>query len=406
MHFIIGTAGHVDHGKTTLIRALTGIETDRLREEKERGLSIVPGFAHLTLPDGRVVGIVDVPGHERFLKNMLTGVAGVDVAMLVIAADEGVMPQTTEHLRVLELLKIRRGVIVLTKIDAVDAEWLALAREDVRTRLAGTIFAAAPLVEVSATRGDGLDELKHVLARLCNEVEKEIAGESRAPDSALSTQHSALSTRPFRTAIDRAFTISGFGTVVTGSAADGAVAVGDAVEVWQPHTTQPVHARVRGVEVHGDPVQHAERGQRTALNLAGVDLDEAARGGVIATPGTLHATSLLEAWQKVLADAPRGVKDGAPLRLHLGTAEVEARVSLYEGARLNLGEAGYARLRLDAPLVCARGDRFILREVATEHIIGGGIFFHSAVATELKARILAQLREFHQREPLQATMPR
>ena len=378
MHFIIGTAGHVDHGKTTLIRALTGIETDRLREEKERGLSIVPGFAHLALPDGRVVGIVDVPGHERFLKNMLSGVAGVDVAMLVIAADEGVMPQTTEHLRVLELLQIKRGVVVLTKCDAVDDEWLMLAREDVRTRLEGSFFATAPLVEVAAPRGTGLDELKRELARLCAEVESEITGLSQANNSSLVTHPSSLVSRPFRMAIDRAFTISGFGTVVTGSAADGALAVGEAVEVWQPGATRFLSARVRGAEVHGEAVQRAERGQRTALNLSGVSLDEAARGGVIAAPGTLHAALVvLEVWLRILTDAPRGVKDRAPVRLHTGTSEVGIRVGLYEGTRLNQGEAGYARLRLDAPLVCARGDRFILREVATERIVGGGIILET-----------------------------
>ena len=258
MHFIIGTAGHVDHGKTTLIRALTGIETDRLREEKERGLSIVPGFAHLTLPpvgesQARVVGIVDVPGHERFLKNMLTGVTGVDVAMLVVAADEGVMPQTTEHLRVLELLRIRRGVLVLTKCDAVDEEWLALAREDVQSRLKNTLFAAAPLVEVSAQTGAGLSEMKRVLARVCDELE--------AQHPAPGTQH------PFRLAVDRAFTVSGFGTVVTGSAADGVVAVGDTLDVWRPGHEYPLTARVRGLEVHGEAAPRAERGQRTALNL-------------------------------------------------------------------------------------------------------------------------------------------
>ncbi|MBV9867682.1 MAG: selenocysteine-specific translation elongation factor [Abitibacteriaceae bacterium] len=372
MHFIIGTAGHVDHGKTTLIRALTGIETDRLQEEKERGLSIVPGFAHLTLPDGRVVGIVDVPGHERFLKNMLSGVTGVDVAMLIIAADEGVMPQTVEHLHILELLKIR-GVVVLTKCDLVDADWLMLAREDVRARLNDSLFSTAPLVEVSATSGAGLAELKHQLALACTAIEQEAASK-RTEETASSfiLYPSSLPSRPFRMAIDRAFTVSGFGTVVTGSATEGEVAVGDPLEVWRQGAAQPLTARIRGIEVHGEAATSAARGQRTALNLAGLDLEEAARGGTIATPGTLHATQLFDAWLEVLPNTPRPVKDAAPLRLHLGTAEVTARVQLYAGGRLEAGQTGYARLRLEAALACARGDRFILREVATERIVGGG----------------------------------
>lgn len=376
MHFIIGTAGHVDHGKTTLIRALTGIETDRLREEKERGLSIVPGFAHLTLPDGRVVGIVDVPGHERFLKNMLSGVSGVDVAMLVIAADEGVMPQTIEHLHILDLLRIKRAVIVLTKCDTVDADWLALAREDVRSRLAGTFLAGAPLVEVSSTRGHGLDALKAELARACSEIEA-------AGDDARSVAQAAgiatADARPFRMSIDRAFTVSGFGTVVTGSATEGAVAVGDTLEVWRQDAAAPLAARVRGIEVHGQASSAAERGQRTALNLVGLDLEEAARGGTVAAPGTMRTTRAFDAWLQILPDAPHAVKDGGPVRLHLGTAEVTARALLYEGKRLEAARDGYARLRLEAPLACARGDHFILREIATERILGGGLVLESQV---------------------------
>ncbi len=388
MHFIIGTAGHVDHGKTTLIRALTGIETDRLREEKERGLSIVPGFAHLTLPPiakgaERIVGIVDVPGHERFLKNMLSGIAGVDVAMLVVAADEGVMPQTMEHLRVLELLRIRRGVLVLTKCDAVDEEWLALAREDVRTRLKDTLFGAVPLIEVSAQSGAGLEELKRILARLCHELESE--------SKKLNNE------RPFRLAIDRAFTVSGFGTVVTGSAADGTVTVGDNLDVWRPGRERPQTARVRGVEVHGSAALCAERGQRTALNLAGTDLDEASRGGTLAHPGTLRAVRQIEVSLQCVSDAPRALKDKAPLRLHFATSELEARLSLHSGTRLQPGEESYARLHLDAPLACARGDRFVLREVATERVVGGGLVLDlvTGAARLPRSRALEFLQPLH-----------
>ncbi len=299
MHFIIGTAGHVDHGKTTLIRALTGIETDRLREEKERGLSIVPGFAHLTLPaiestSERIVGIVDVPGHERFLKNMLSGVAGVDIALLVIAADEGVMPQTTEHLRILELLQIRAGVVVLTKCDAVEKDWLDLVRAEVREKLRPTLFGEAPLCEVSAQTGVGLDNLKTELAHICAQLEH--------------SHPSSFILHPFRMAIDRAFSISGFGTVVTGSAGSGTLAVGETVDVWQPGAGRPLMARVRNMEVHGEAAQSVSRGQRTAVNLAGVDLDDAARGGTLAAPGTLRAALQIEVWLRLVPDAPRPFK--------------------------------------------------------------------------------------------------
>ncbi|MDF2439503.1 MAG: selenocysteine-specific elongation factor, partial [Abditibacteriota bacterium] len=340
MHLIIGTAGHVDHGKTTLIRALTGIETDRLREERERGLSIVPGFAHLALPPtlasapGRVAGIVDVPGHERFLKNMLAGVAGVDIAMLIIAADEGVMPQTVEHLHILELLQVRRAVIVLTKCDLVDADWLTLAREDIQTRLSdpsivqSTLWRAAPLIEVSAARGDGLDELKLTLAALCDEIERE-----------LELGQSTLSGRPFRLAIDRAFSVAGFGTIVTGSATQGALEVGEAVEIWQPGQEHPATSRVRGLEVHGSEAQRVERGQRSAINLAGLALNEAVRGGVVASPGSIRSARLLDVWFRLLPDAPRALKRESSVRVHIGTAEAGARLVLHEENRLERGQS-------------------------------------------------------------------
>ncbi len=369
MHFIIGTAGHVDHGKTTLIRALTGIETDRLREEKERGLSIVPGFAHLTLPavknvPERVTGIVDVPGHERFLKNMLSGVTGVDIALLVIAADEGVMPQTTEHLRILELLQIRAGIVVLTKCDAVEKEWLELVRLEIGDKLSGTMFGNAPLLEVSALSGAGLDELKTELAKICHRLE--------------TSQPSSFRLHPFRMAIDRAFSISGFGTVVTGSAAQGVLSVGETVEVWQPGSERALTARVRTLEVHGEAAPSVARGQRTAVNLAGVDLDDATRGGTLAAPKTLRAVTQIDVWMRLVPDAPCPLKDKAPLRFHLGTTELEARVHLFEAARLLAGEKGMARLRFASPLACARRDRFVLREVGTERVIGGGMILDLA----------------------------
>lgn len=382
MHFIIGTAGHVDHGKTTLIRALTGIETDRLREEKERGLSIVPGFAHLKLPalkkvPERIVGIVDVPGHERFLKNMLSGVTGVDIALLITAADEGIMPQTTEHLRILELLQIRAGIVVLTKCDAVENEWLELVKIEVRDKLQGTLFGEAPMLEVSAQTGAGLDKLKEELATICQRLEVSHA----------KTQIS----HPFRMAIDRAFSISGFGTVVTGSAAQGELHVGESVEVWQVGEERPRTARVRNLEVHGEAALSISRGQRTAVNLAGVDLDDATRGGTLAAPKTLRAVTQIEALLRLVPDAPRPLKDKAPLRFHLGTAELEARVHLFEGTRLLAGESGLARLRFASPLACARGDRFVLREVGTERVMGGGFIVDLASEPTSRAETLRWL---------------
>lgn len=384
MHFIVGTAGHVDHGKTSLIRALTGIETDRLREEKERGLSIVPGFAHLQLPPteyspaGRTVGIVDVPGHERFLKNMLTGASGVAIAILVIAADEGVMPQTREHLRVLELLEIKRGVIALTKVDLVAEDWRAMIKEDVVSKLQSARFAHAPLVEVSATRGEGLDELKAVIAQLCDDLE--------------STHPSLLIPHPFRLPIDRAFSSEGFGTVVTGSLLDGEVSVGETVDVWRSGASTPAPSRVRGLEVHGQSVEKAFAGQRVAVNLTGVSLDEDLRGGVLAASGTLRATDIIEAKIEVLREASRALKDDAIVRVHRGAAEIGARVLLYDCAKLGQGESGFARLRLDAPLPVVRGDRVILRDVSTERVLGGALVLEpSRLPRTLVLEVLSQI---------------
>jgi selenocysteine-specific elongation factor len=393
MHFIIGTAGHVDHGKTTLIRALTGIETDRLREERERGLSIVPGFAHLQLPPvngetaGRTVGIVDVPGHERFLKNMLSGIAGVDVAMLVIAADEGVMPQTLEHLHILELLQIKRGIIVLTKCDLVDAEWLQLSRDDVRTRLTdahsggaqSTLWRRAPMIEVSAAREQGLNELKATLAALCHQLE---------------AQNTSSGARPFRLAIDRSFSISGFGTVVTGSASQGVLSVGESVDVWTPGALHAVKARVRTLEVHGAETQRIETGQRSAINLAGIGVEQAARGGTIAAVDSLQAARTVDVWFQLLPDAPRALKRESTLRLHIGTAEVGVRSVLYELPRLERGGEAFARLHLDEPLVAVRGDRFVLREVANERVLGGGHIL-ALDLTSPRREVLPWLHEWH-----------
>lgn len=368
MHFLIGTSGHVDHGKTALIRALTGIETDRLREEKERGLSIVPGFAFLDLPDvgrgARRVGIVDVPGHERFLKNTLTGLSGVDIALLVVASDEGVSLQTREHARALKLLRVPQVLGVLAKCDAVDEEFLELARTDLRAFLDTSGWHNSPICEVSARRSLGLGELKASLARACDELESASAAEAIVE----------AATRPFRMAIDRAFSVPGRGTIVTGSVAQGRLEIEGALEVLLPGG-QVLAARARSLESHGQALQVLERGQRGAINLAGLGVDEIGSGATLSSPGALLASARWEAWIEIAPDGARGLKKNSVGRLHAGTAEVGARVNLPDGA-LEPGQSGAARITLDKALACAIGDRFVLREVSSERIVGGGMLLH------------------------------
>jgi selenocysteine-specific elongation factor len=349
-HFIIGTAGHVDHGKTSLIRALTGAETDRLREEQERGMSIDLGFADFTLPSGRHAGVIDVPGHERFLKNMLAGAGGIDLVILVIAADEGVMPQTREHLDILSILQTRKGVIALTKADMVDEEWLELVQEDVRSALKGTFLADAPLVPVSSTTGAGIPELKQVLDRLADEVPtRTIVG-------------------PWRLPIDRVFTIRGFGRVATGTLIAGVARVGDRVEIL-PRKTE---TRIRNLQVHGAGVAFAEAGTRVAMNLAGLEVEDVERGDVAASPGVYTPTIALDARLDVLESCPREVKNRSRVRVYLGTAEVLARLNLLDAEVLEPGDSGLVQLRLESPTIAAKGDRYVLRFYSPMETIGGG----------------------------------
>ncbi len=288
--FVIGTAGHVDHGKSTLVKALTGIDPDRLREEKEREMTIDLGFAWLSLPSGRQVSIVDVPGHERFIKNMLAGVGGIDAALLIIAADEGPMPQTNEHLAILNLLRIERGIVVLTKIDSVDQEWRELVSEEIRELLSGTGLASAPIVPVSSITGEGLDTLRSAIDDMLSEVPPH-------------TEHG----RP-RLPIDRVFTISGFGTVVTGTLVDGPLAVGQEVEI-QPGG---LRSRVRGLQSHRSKVERANPGSRTAVNLSGLSVDEIQRGQVLTTAGWLKPTQLIDAQLRLVEDSPISID--SPIR--------------------------------------------------------------------------------------------
>ena len=349
-HFIIGTAGHVDHGKTSLIRALTGRETDRLREEQERGMSIDLGFADFTLPSGRRAGVIDVPGHERFLKNMLAGAGGIDLVLLVIAADEGVMPQTREHLDILEILRTRKGVVVLTKADMVDPEWLELVSEDVRAALQDSFLRDAPIVPVSSITGQGIPELKALLDQMAEEVPtRTIVG-------------------PWRLPIDRVFTVGGFGTVVTGTLIAGVARVGDRVELLPSRR----ETRVRGLQVHGQSVEFAEAGTRVAMNLAGLDPEEASRGEVAAPPGFYSPTLSLDCRLDVLESCPREVKHRTRVRVYLGTAEVLARLNLLDREVLMPGESGLVQLRLESPTQAAKGDRYVLRFYSPVETIGGG----------------------------------
>ena len=354
-HVVVGTAGHIDHGKTALVKALTGIDTDRLPEEKARGITIDLGFAYIEEAagpdgDGLTIEIVDVPGHERFVKNMLAGVGGIDLAMLVIAADEGAMPQTREHLAICTLLHIKSGLVVLTKRDLVEAEWLELVRDDVATLTRGTFLDGAPVIAVSAKTGEGLDELRAGLRELARTV-------APKPTDQLP-----------RLPIDRVFTVRGFGTVVTGTLTQGQVAVEDRVEVYP----RGLQAKVRGLQTHGHTVTEARAGQRTAVNLQGVERAAIERGDVLGALGTLVSSVLVDGTLELLEDAPRPIKARDRVRFHVGTSEIMARVLLLDRTELLPGDRTYARFRLEAPVVAVPGDRFVIRSYSPIMTIGGG----------------------------------
>jgi selenocysteine-specific elongation factor len=347
---VIGTAGHVDHGKSTLIRALTGIDPDRLREEQERGMTIDLGFAWLTLPGGADVGIVDVPGHQDFIRNMLAGVGGIDAVVLVVAADEGVMPQTREHLAILELLGIERGVVALTKRDLVDDEWAALVAVEVRAALAGTPLAGAPIVEVAATTRRGLEELVAAL--------EAVLGAAPARRDVA---------RP-RLPIDRAFTMTGFGTVVTGTLVDGSLRVGDEIEV----VPGGLRGRIRGLQTHRRGIDVARPGSRVAANLTGIEKESIARGMVLARPDTLAPTSVVGVRLSVLRGVSGPLEHDDTVRVHAGTAEAIARVSVLEGSAIAPGAGAWVQLRLATPVAVAVGDRLVVRRPSPSETIGGG----------------------------------
>ncbi|HET6881055.1 MAG TPA: selenocysteine-specific translation elongation factor [Pirellulales bacterium] len=350
---ILGTAGHIDHGKTSLVKALTGVDTDRLPEEKLRGITIDLGFAELRLGDFRL-GIVDVPGHERFVRNMLAGATGIDLALLVVAADDSVKPQTREHLEILRLLKLEEGVVALTKCDLPEPDWIDLVEAEVRELVSDTFLSGAELVRTSVATGLGLDELKQALTR---------AAERAAKSARMERLHA-----PFRLAIDRTFTIAGHGTVVTGSVASGCARVGDAL-VIEPGG---VEVRVRGLQSHDRPSEEVHRGQRAAINLAGIHHDEVRRGQELATPGYLAPSRILTA-EIVLADTiAKPVKNRTRVRLHLGTAELMASLVLVDRERLEPGEPAPAQLFLSEPAVCTWGQPFVVRSESPVMTIGGG----------------------------------
>jgi selenocysteine-specific elongation factor len=349
-HFVLGTAGHVDHGKTSLIKALTGTDTDRLKEEKERGITIELGFASLALPCGHTLGIVDVPGHEKFIKHMVAGAAGIDLVLMVIAADEGIMPQTKEHLQICSLLGITTGLVALTKIDLVEKEWLELVRSEITDYLQDTFLAEAPIVPVSAVKETGIPEL---LA----ETDKIVSRLQEKNDDGI-----------FRLPVDRIFTMKGFGTVVTGTLISDKIKVGEDVQILPEN----ISTRIRGIQVHNQPTEEAFSGQRTALNLQGIDKATLARGNVLVRPQTLRPTKRLDVFFEYLASNTRKLKNRSLVRLHTGTTEIMTRIVLLNADELSPGEKSFAQLILADEDVVVAGDHFVLRSYSPVTTIGGG----------------------------------
>lgn len=379
-HYLVGTAGHVDHGKTQLIRALSGMDTDRLKEEKQRGISIELGFAHMLLPSGRQVGMIDVPGHERFVRQMLAGASGMDIVLLVIAADEGIMPQTQEHLDILTLLGIPRGIVVLNKTDLVDEDWFELMAEEVREKLKKTAFNQAQICRVSAQTGEGIDELRKTIDDLLSEVE------------------SKKSTGPVRMPIDRVFSIQGFGTVVTGTLHSGTMELGQELAIEPSHLI----AKVRSLQVYNNKVSSAGAGQRVAVNLAGVDVSEVDRGSVIVKPKTFKVGKILDLKITNLPSAEKPLVQRQRVRFHLGTTEVLGRIHLLEQETIPPGEEGFAQILLEEPVLAAPGDRFVLRFYSPTHTIAGGKILSVAEfkLKRFKESVLDQMRVKDQGDPL------
>ena len=349
-HIIIGTAGHIDHGKTSLVKALTGIDTDRLPEEKQRGMTIDLGYAYLDLDSGRRVSIVDVPGHERFVKNMLAGATSINLVLFVIAADDGIMPQTIEHLEIINLLGIRHGLVALTKKDLVTDEWLAIVQEDIKNILKGTSLEDAPIIPVSTVTGEGIETCKTIIKNLIAQIKTHVDA------------------RVFRLPIDRSFTISGYGCVVTGPIMGGQISVEDEIEIF------PIKqiVRVRGIEVTGERVDTAYAGQRAAINLSGIKSAEIKRGYELSIPGYLQPTKIVDASLRLIKSAKKPLKNRARIRFHMNTSEVMGRVILLEREQLNPGEEALCQFLLENLITTEREDRFIIRSYSPAYTIGGG----------------------------------
>lgn len=350
-NIIIGTAGHVDHGKTRLIKALSGIDTDRLEEEKKRGITIELGFAHIPNDAGYNIGVIDVPGHEKFIKNMLAGIGGIDFVLFVVAADEGIMPQTREHFEILQALGIDDGIIAITKTDMVDEEWLELVQEDIRDYVEGSFLEGKPMIPVSAKSGENINLLKEEIIRKCDRESKRI----EAPEM-------------FRLPVDRVFTKSGFGTVVTGTLMDGTCSLNDEVHVFPEETP----AKIRGIQTYGNDVEQAVAGQRTAINLSGVRKEDIRRGDVIAAKGAVSVTGMLDVKLKIFDSSERMVLNNSRVHLYCGSKEVLTKVILMDRDALSAGEEAYVQFRLEEPIAVRRGDRFIIRFYSPIITIGGG----------------------------------
>jgi selenocysteine-specific elongation factor len=347
---ILGTAGHIDHGKTSLIKAVTGTDTDRLKEEKERGITIELGFASLDLPSGQHLGIVDVPGHEKFVKNMVAGATGIDIVAMVIAADEGVMPQTREHMEICTLLGVKHGLVVLTKIDMVDEEWLELVREDVRDFTRGTFLEGSPMVAVSSLKGDGIPDFVDQLDELSQQVPQ------REPSSI------------FRLPIDRVFTMKGFGTVITGTLISGSINDGASIMVYP----QGITSRIRGIQVHNQSVGSAEAGMRTAINFQGLEKAAIQRGEVLSNPDALKSSYMVDVDLNFLASNPKPIKNRTLVRFHTGTSEILGNLILLDREELSPGDSAVAQLRLNSPVTLIKEDRFVIRSYSPVRTVGGG----------------------------------
>ncbi len=378
---IVGTAGHVDHGKTMLIKALTGKDTDRLREEKERGISIDLGFAPFTLPSGRLAGIVDVPGHERFIHNMLAGIGGIDVVILVVDASEGVMPQTREHLEIMQLLEINKGIVVITKIDLVEEEWLELVEEEIKEEFKGTFLEEALIHRVSVVDGTGIEELKDLLDKISLDVP------SKDQEA------------PLRIPVDRIFSVSGFGTIITGTLLSGTVAIGETVQILPSR----LEARIRQIQLFGETTEKAVAGHRVALNMAGIEKDLIERGDVVVRPGFFKDTTLIDARLNLLPEIKNSLVNMAPVHLYLGAKRLVAKILLLEKDELLPGESTLVQCRLDRAVVAHSGDRFIIRSYSPMTTIGGGVVLdgHPAKHKRFKEDVIKRLKVLEEGDPVE-----